>query len=818
MESEGIIADLFDAAYEFHRRKLWKRFTNYDCFGVRIAGLDELMLGVVLGDAGEEHGLSLFRGLNAASVLTALLKHDGPGDDYIHEMDMLGFSMERFGDLPPDSRHLAHEVGRYFKFTDQVPHFLAKPTGRHTRLPDESELILLRQVLWAVVAADRKKRLKPASLLDNTEICVLNVSGEPHDADITWEKVEHVERTPTIPLLPATHKLRNLPRLKATWLAGMPAMPGAIEGDDRAMQLLLIIDDTHDLVLQGRPLFAEELGEATRTFVDTFCGKGMTRTKGLPQKIIFSSSKLHDAMKPTLELLGVRCDYQPTIPKFQAILTEFFDLMDSGADFDDEPEVFVDQDIEMPALDDLNGWKQADHRLLYRFSQQIGRELPSSRSVKRYFNDDDLSYYIEEHGEGGAMSAFVSWSILDYRPTKKSRTHAETMLERGLAAPEACLLRAKMNAHPTLYRVTGHDAKAGTVQLEDVLLGGTVKVHDQLLSETIDDSLFLPARTFPAGKFRFIDIAGPLLGRGMGKDAVDFLQANKVQFTAEGLRQDAHRFGWLWGWKDQWQANRQPPRMVNLDGHELLWHTASFSVANPVLTRQRLMERNDIDYDAQADELVWSKKATGKNKMLGDTITLGQIELIGDELVLTVNSLERFKAGRKWLEKLPGVTFKDVRTRPWNDAEKDRPFDERISPPEPVEITPEMAASIQELMNKRYMGWLDTPLLALGGKTPRKACRSEPGRQEVTLLIRTMPDPVGPASVRAPRQALLRELGLEEECPIQLPQGQQYQAPIPVLDIPVQHKVPRNAPCPCGSGRKYKKCCAGRIEPDEFHD
>ena len=28
----------------------------------------------------------------------------------------------------------------------------------------------------------------------------------------------------------------------------------------------------------------------------------------------------------------------------------------------------------------------------------------------------------------------------------------------------------------------------------------------------------------------------------------------------------------------------------------------------------------------------------------------------------------------------------------------------------------------------------------------------------------------------------------------------------------VAPKTPRNAPCPCGSGRKYKKCCGPRVE------
>ena len=32
-------------------------------------------------------------------------------------------------------------------------------------------------------------------------------------------------------------------------------------------------------------------------------------------------------------------------------------------------------------------------------------------------------------------------------------------------------------------------------------------------------------------------------------------------------------------------------------------------------------------------------------------------------------------------------------------------------------------------------------------------------------------------------------------------------APVPETDRRIGKKVGRNAPCPCGSGKKYKKCC-----------
>jgi preprotein translocase subunit SecA len=33
-----------------------------------------------------------------------------------------------------------------------------------------------------------------------------------------------------------------------------------------------------------------------------------------------------------------------------------------------------------------------------------------------------------------------------------------------------------------------------------------------------------------------------------------------------------------------------------------------------------------------------------------------------------------------------------------------------------------------------------------------------------------------------------------------------------VIDMKTRKKIGRNDPCPCGSGKKYKKCCLGKDE------
>jgi len=161
MEREDIIRSVVEAAEEFHSRRFWRRFTNFDCFAVRIADRNESMLGVVLGAGGDEYGLSLFRGPQAAASFAALVHPGSMGDDALEDLDMLGFDMEAFGDLPPENQALLGEIGRHPRHDEQAPRFLAKPPGRRPRLPDESELTLLLMVLRAVVDADKKKLLQP---------------------------------------------------------------------------------------------------------------------------------------------------------------------------------------------------------------------------------------------------------------------------------------------------------------------------------------------------------------------------------------------------------------------------------------------------------------------------------------------------------------------------------------------------------------------------------------------------------------------------------------------------------------------------------
>lgn len=127
MERNNLIRDVMQAAVEFHERKLWKRFTNFDCFAVRVPGKEDPLLACVMGDAGEQYGLMLLQGSQAAESFMALTDSDGPGDDAAEAMDMLSFSMDAFGDMAPEVQAFFRKAGVHPRHDEQVSNFLVKP-------------------------------------------------------------------------------------------------------------------------------------------------------------------------------------------------------------------------------------------------------------------------------------------------------------------------------------------------------------------------------------------------------------------------------------------------------------------------------------------------------------------------------------------------------------------------------------------------------------------------------------------------------------------------------------------------------------------
>ena len=816
MDAKQRIRACIEAAGEFNSRQLWLRFCNFDCFGVRLAGRDELVLCSVMGEGGEEFGLMVVYGPKAVENFAALTDPDCADDGTYEAIDMVGFTMDLFGYLDDRTQAVYRQAGLHPKFDEEVPNVLAQSANRRPRLPNEEEWTLLLMVSRAAIEADRQDLLEPAEINDPDGICIVTVEGDPNRPQVSVSR-ECPTRTA---VSSQSHRfaasgvdLTGLERLETRWLVATPCLSISIEDDDRSMQMLLVLDEVTGMAVHAKPFFSGDIDEAVQALVEAFHGRIPGAPKGLPDRMVFSNRKLFEAMSPVLEGRGVMCVYEPNIMEMDGLVEDFLEYLKDGPLLV-APLGEGENDEGVPAEDDRAGWKNADLRLTKRFLGFLRDDdrLWTDRATKRYFGDEDLKFYFEEFGEQGVGSAYASWGVLSYRPTRKSKTQAEKMLAQGLPESEVRLLRSRMASYPSLYRVADYNPDAGTVDLEDLLLGRSVTVHDRWLSENIETNLFVVVRVYVAGVFRFVDIAGPPLAADMGAEAVAFLRDCGVDFTPDGLREQAGLFGRLWDWVEEWQSQQAPPRLCNMDGEGLVLHTASFVVADPAAVHESLRRREDVHFDEDNGEFVWTGATGRAAETLGGPVTLGRIELIDNELVLTTNSAQRYATARGWLETLPGVRFENLTSRTAEQVRNDRRPDEMM-PDDPLEVTPEMAAGLQPMIDRQYMNWIDMPLPILDGRTPRQACRTDAGRQQILTLIRTMPDPSGNVPAVVPREAMLRELGLQgrDDDPsapaLRLSTGQYEPEPLVTAPLRAESKVGRNDPCPCGSGLKYKKCC-----------
>jgi hypothetical protein len=172
----------------------------------------------------------------------------------------------------------------------------------------------------------------------------------------------------------------------------------------------------------------------------------------------------------------------------------------------------------------------------------------SARLIMRYFGARGDATLLDEYVDLGILEAYSSWCALSYRPDAGSRTIAESLVAEGLPKAELTVLQARMAAHPSFYRIDVCSPDAHTVEMTDLLLGGSVLVHDDILAENYEPGMCVTVRVFRVGGFWMSEMAGPPMGEKMAATACDFLREHGVEITAEGLKRDAHVFGWLWTW------------------------------------------------------------------------------------------------------------------------------------------------------------------------------------------------------------------------------------------------------------------------------
>lgn len=747
---------LVDAAFELHSRRLWQSTESDAVFLVRIPDERQPLAATIIGHSGTDYGMVIAAGAGAWPHMLSFVTEAGHRLTDSAQATILAITMEPPSKLPPPFRALLDDAG--FSSREGLAPFAMAVVGNRPPQPlHRSQLRTLLTVIRAVLASHDAGEFHPtAADFSVRRVLELRVEGSGRDRTVKTTAVSWPDDTRSMEPERSkwTPSARELPRIDERWSAGFVLQQGVNRTVD-GVTLLVVLRKPDGEVLGTTILGGDRMDGASELLANIFSGQARNDgVRGLPREIVFGDDALAGECRADLVKLGVAVSVDHGDETLMLLEREMNADLDRGA---------ASLDRAPPAVSpptSLEEWKAADRAFTGFLTESTSlTDARAKRAMTRYFGSQQkTSSVLSELASYQPLIAFLEWFVADYRPTKRSKTALESLLATQTLEPwQRQLIDARRNARLSVFRVEETEPGSHFV-VEDVLDGSRHTVHDRALSGALNEGLCIPLRLATVDRWTFPLLGGPPLSALMINRALLQLELLGVELTPSGMRAAAHIVGRLWPFMLKLRDER--PRIANTDGEPLEPQTATFKVGDVEGLRRAIAKRADIEFDEAEGLWVWLRQNDPK-KGLGDVTLLGRLSLLDDQLVVEVNSAERLRRIRGWLDGLPGVRFQSSTSRAWDS--EDRPLDDRLKGKPAPPPTPEMRKVMEESILKSNMAWLDQPIPLLNGLTPRQACATEDGRRRVARLIRTMPAVLASGgNIEPPRQWLMRELGLAE--------------------------------------------------------
>ena len=360
---------------------------------------------------------------------------------------------------------------------------------------------------------------------------------------------------------------------------------------------------------------------------------------------------------------------------------------------------------------------------IWRFAHERFGERWDDPALELFFEPEDV------------MQLLVPYSV--HHVPIAGRTAAEWYRdahEADLSADERACLAADRDAWLSLWQVVEARPGDGLV-LRDRLSGQVRDVIERSASRTLKEGQSVLVRLCELGGFTSIN--------GLYPFALDERDAAEVERRTRGhlrrkrdvpierLRERKAERYLIRRFDEEIACLREGPTLCNNDGDPILFTTDHF----------------DVDADARTEV---ARRLAALSRVMGpepgreegsdafvflgrSEIVLGQALLGGRRLRVETNSVERADRLRRKVERACKGMLRH-RVREHSDPLSAGASVEGEGTPRD-EPSPEARALAAAVKKQHYTDWLDTPIPALGGETPRAAGATEPGRARVEALL-----------------------------------------------------------------------------------
>jgi len=401
---------------------------------------------------------------------------------------------------------------------------------------------------------------------------------------------------------------------------------------------------------------------------------------------------------------------------------------------------------------------ESAHHLLGYARKKYGEHV-LERAWTEYRFSDGTPFEIS----GPEGDPFTRWFMFS-RKQSDGKTLAEMFLAEkgsGIDPDLKTFIEATVHAPYSYFQVI--DVEPGeALALRDILLRREVRVRERSASGILQRGHIILARVVELGGICFFMGTGEqVILPGYMNELIalrEYLEtlvpkghplsdAALLEFE-EDLRETYFDLG---------DAMSRPPDVRITDGDPLAFHTLtyeipSFEAAFDALKdlEQVVMRRSDDEMLDGAERnragnptgltLHWLKKGSGTG--IGDNTTLATLAIRPSKMTVEVNSERRSKRIQKEIRKRLGDEAVLLRT----DVESHEAVMKKIArgPRKPqgseehdrlLRESPELRAQLKEMTERHWAAWLDEPVPALRGMTPRQAAKDPVGRELLESLL-----------------------------------------------------------------------------------
>ena len=563
MPIDPVSRSLLNACHEFHRAKPWQTYGSHLMIGLRLPGEDHLIVASIMGSAGQEFGLQLFRGADAPDFFRRLQEGEAEwNDQLVARASMLSFSMKRAVHADEYDRKILAAAGTRFRRDGIVPTFISKRPGQVPRLMKKSDRGKLALAIRAILKADAEGLLSPRDVWSDA-MFVLNVDGPLHDPDIEVESIPHASHeSPAACVLDEwVDSLQGFPRKNESWevkLASTPLHLEDISEDEFDLQtILVLVDHTDGHLLDIAIATTREPEGPTIALLKAMGGQLPHLSPGLPREVLLDNEFLHGLMAPTLGALDIDCRLLPSL----LFATRAADSLDTFIASNLRTAVAPTCES-VPAPKTAADWLSVSWSVTEKLEQEAKRTNRwNARAEIRFFGctTESIVEGLPPQTVEWVHGAFLDWLYFFYRPTYRSRTLSENLLRKtkALSDPERAFIDAFHNGSASMFEAESTVADE-SVTLINVLDGTQHTVFDPGIAQVADKDLVFVGQLFTVGEWKLFANLSPPFDVSLVREVTWRLEQNGAEFRDSAIVRGIEATGRLWPWMLALIADSEP--------------------------------------------------------------------------------------------------------------------------------------------------------------------------------------------------------------------------------------------------------------------